>query len=305
MKRYRMLLVFGLLLLGWQALATQSNKPIVTDAEAAYAGKDWSKAEPLYESLTQTQPANPRNWYRLGVCLAKTGQPQKAIAAFQTAQSKGAPASMTAYGIASAYASLGQTDKAFGQLAEAMKQGYSQPDQMNADPDLESLRGDKRFADLVEQARHNQAPCDYRVERRQFDFWIGDWNVVSTQGGSPAGVSHIERAIGNCVIWENWTSLGNSGYTGKSYNAYNANLKRWEQFWADNAGGTIFFYGVFKNGIMDFYTDEIPQPDGTRLKRHLQFFNQGPDQVRQFSQGSTDGGKTWKVEYDLTYNRKK
>jgi len=26
--------------------------------------------------------------------------------------------------------------------------------------------------------------------------------------------------------------------------------------------------------------------------------------VRQFSQGSTDGGKTWKPEYDFTFVRK-
>jgi len=150
-----------------------------------------------------------------------------------------------------------------------------------------------------------QLPCNQRAESRQFDFWVGDWDVVGTQSKKPAGTSHIEPAIGNCVIWENWTSLGNSGYTGKSYNAYNPNLKRWEQFWVDNAGDTIFFYGNLKDGVMDFYTDEIPQADGTRLKRHLQFFNLGSDTVRQFSQGSTDGGKTWKIEYDLTYTRKK
>ena len=187
MKTYRVLLVFGLLLFGCQPLVAQTNEKSAADADAAYQAKDWSKAEPLYESLTQTQPANPRNWYRLGVCLAKTGQSRKAIAAFQTAQSKGAPASMTAYGIAGAYASLGQADKAFEQLAEAMKQGYSQPDQMNEDPDLQALRRDARFDALVEQARHNQAPCDYRAESRQFDFWIGDWNVAATQGGTPAG----------------------------------------------------------------------------------------------------------------------
>lgn len=56
---------------------------------------------------------------------------------------------------------------------------------------------------------------------------------------------------------------------------------------------------------MDYWTDEIPQPDGTKLKRHLQFIKLGPDKVRQFSQGSNDGGKTWFVEYDFTYNRKK
>jgi hypothetical protein len=31
----------------------------------------------------------------------------------------------------------------------------------------------------------------------------------------------------------------------------------------------------------------------------------GIDKVRQFSQASTDGGKTWKVEYDFIYTRKK
>jgi hypothetical protein len=55
---------------------------------------------------------------------------------------------------------------------------------------------------------------------------------------------------------------------------------------------------------MDYWTDDLPQPDGTKLKRHLQFFKLGPDSVRQFSQGSSDGGKSWQVEYDFTYIRK-
>jgi hypothetical protein len=62
---------------------------------------------------------------------------------------------------------------------------------------------------------------------------------------------------------------------------------------------------ALNNGVMDFYTDEIPHADGKNQKRHLQFFNLGPDKVRQFSQGSNDGGKTWFVEYDFTYDRKK
>jgi len=168
---------------------------------------------------------------------------------------------------------------------------------------LEALRTDSGFATLVEQAKRNQTPCEYSAENRQFDFWIGDWNVVPTGGGLPQGASHIAKELGGCTIWENWTSLG-TGYTGKSYNVYNPNLKRWEQFWVDNAGGMIHFYGGLKDGVMDYWTEDIPQLDGTKLRRHLQFYNQGPDKVRQFSQGSTDGGKTWHVEYDLTYLRK-
>ena len=51
--------------------------------------------------------------------------------------------------------------------------------------------------------------------------------------------------------------LGESDYAGKSYNVYNPDLKRWEQFWVDNVGGMIHFYGGLKDGVMDFYTDEI------------------------------------------------
>jgi hypothetical protein len=152
-----------------------------------------------------------------------------------------------------------------------------------------------------EQAQASPAPCE-AVEFRQFDFWLGDWDVTSTSNGIPRGTSHISREMGGCVIWENWTSRG-SGYFGKSYNTYNVNLHQWEQYWVDNGAGVIFFHGGLKDRVMDYWTDDVPQPDGTTLRRHLQFFNQTPDQVRQFSQGSTDGGKTWKVEYDLTYTR--
>ena len=279
------------------------NKTVA--ANSAYQEKDWPKAALLYDQLAHAQHESYRSWYRLGVCLQRTGQHQKALEAFEKAQAKGAPVSIVGYDMAATYASMGQPDKSLEQLTAAVKQGYAQPDQMSTDPDLQSIRSDARFAALLEQARHNQTPCDYTAENRQFDFWVGDWDVVATQDRSKAGMSHIERVIGDCVIWENWTSLGNSGYTGKSYNIYNSNLKRWEQFWVDNTGGMIHFYGGFKDKVMDFYTDEIPQLDGTKLKRHLQFFNLGSDKVRQFSQGSTDGGKTWTVEYDLTYNRKK
>jgi hypothetical protein len=176
---------------------------------------------------------------------------------------------------------------------------------LSADPDLAELKSDPRFAKILELVARNQKPCAYAAENRQFDFWLGEWSVVTSQGETPAGDSRIELILGDCVVQENWTSGGNIGYSGKSYNIYNAALKRWEQYWVDNAGGNIFFYGGLKDGIMDYWTDELPQPDGKKLKRHLQFIKLGPDKVRQFSQGSNDDGKTWFVEYDFTYNRKK
>ncbi len=280
-----------------------SADALATGANAAYQLKSWDKAEPLYERLTQQQPQNARYWYRLGICRQRSQEHAKAIEAFHKAQALGTPPAFTAYGLAEAYGSSGQQEKALESLTEAVKQGYAQPDDMSSDPDLQAIRQDQRFAGLLEQTKRNQKPCAYTAENRQFDFWLGDWDVVTTRDNAPAGTSHIEKTIGDCVIWENWTSLSSS-YTGKSYNTYNTNQKRWEQFWVDNVGGMVHFYGALKDHNLDFYTDDVPQPDGSKLRRHLQFFNLGAEKVRQFSQGSRDEGKTWFVEYDLTYLRK-
>jgi len=288
------------------AAAQQTPAPRLDSsaADAAYASKDWSKAAALYDQLAASAPQVGRFWYRLGVAQQSQGNHEQALAAFEKALSVGAPGAIVHYNLACVHATMGQPDAAIEELREAVKQGYNQPDQLTADADLASLRADARFASIVEQARRNQQPCQYTPEFRQFDFWVGEWNVVATQSGAPAGESRIERILGNCVILENWTSLGSPGYVGKSYNTYNSSLKRWEQFWVDNAAGMIHFHGGLKDGVMDYWTDDLPQPDGSVLRRHLQFFSQGPDQVRQFSQGSKDGGKSWFVEYDLTYHRK-
>jgi tetratricopeptide (TPR) repeat protein len=275
-----------------------------SDAAAAYEGKDWAKSARLYAQIVETAP-NPRAWYRLGVSLNKIAENNKAIEAFEKGRALGLPPQFAEYGIAVVFASKKDKDKAFAHLEKAAQNGLSQPDQLSADPDLADLQSDARFRKILEEVTRNQKPCASTTENRQFDFWLGEWRVVTTQGKTPAGDSKIEVILGDCVIQENWTSGGNVGYSGKSYNIYNAALKRWEQYWVDNAGGNIFFYGGLQDGVMDYWTDEIPQRDGKKLKRHLQFIKLGPDAVRQFSRGSNDDGKTWFVEYDFTYHRKK
>jgi len=301
---------FVLLLLSGAAAAlghpqqTDSVGQVAAEAASAYDAKNWSEAVKLYSQIVATAP-NPRAWYRLGVSLNKTGEKDKAIEAFEKGRALGLPPQFAEYGIATVFASKRDKDRAFEHLEKAAQNGLSQPDQLSTDTDLAELKSDARFTKILEMVTHNQKPCAYAAENRQFDFWLGEWSVVTSKGETAAGDSRIELILEDCVVQENWTSAGNIGYSGKSYNIYNAALKRWEQYWVDNAGGNIFFYGGLKDGAMDYWTDEIPQPDGKKLKRHLQFIKLGPDKVRQFSQGSNDGGKTWFVEYDFTYNRKK
>jgi len=274
-------------------------------ADETYQAKNWAEAARLYGAISAAQPKNARASYRLGVALHGLGKQDEAIAAYQRCLQAGGPAGAAEYGIGLAYASKPDPENAFKYLQKSTEDGFNDAGHLNGDEELSPLRSDTRFAKVVEQANHNVKPCAYNPVNRQFDFWVGAWQVETADGATPAGDSQIELLLGDCVIQENWTSGGNTGYQGKSYNIYNPDLHRWEQFWNDNAGGMIHFYGNLKDGVMDYYTDEIPQKDGTKLKRHLQFIPMGPDKVRQFSQGSTDSGKTWNVEYDFIYNRKK
>jgi len=273
-------------------------------ADRVYEAKDWHAAKSAYSGLTKKYPDNARFWFRLGTAQKSLGEFDAAVESFKRAETAGAPKSLVRYALAETQAKKGNTAAAFSLLEEALAAGYAMPEQLSSDPDFSSLRSDTRFAALVERAKRAQTPCRYAPEHRQFDFWIGEWSVTKAKDESPAGDSRIELSLGDCVIVENWTSK-NTTYAGKSYNVYNTDAKRWEQFWVDNSAGIIHFIGSLKDGAMDFYTEDVVQPDGTTYKRHLRFFPLGPDKVRQYSQGSTNHGTTWTDEYDFIYTRKK
>jgi len=146
-----------------------------------------------------------------------------------------------------------------------------------------------------------KSPCVTNPVYRQFDFWIGEWDVYG-KNGKKAGDSRIERMLDSCIILENWTS---GAYSGKSYNTFNGTTQKWQQYWVDNAGGvTEYFDGHYEDGKMIFQTANVKQFDGKVKIMKMTFFNLGADKVRQFGESSVDNGKTWTVDFDLEYRRK-
>ena len=138
---------------------------------------------------------------------------------------------------------------------------------------------------------------------REFDFWIGEWDVYSTGGNQIVGSSKIEMEAGGCFILENWTAIGFPN-TGKSMNFVDPVTNKWKQVWVGSGGAvTEYINGVYKDSVMEFESSSITPPGNMKIR--FRFFNQGANQVRQFQESSTDDGKTWSVAYDLTYIRKK
>ncbi|HVG17588.1 MAG TPA: hypothetical protein VNI02_00940 [Blastocatellia bacterium] len=144
-------------------------------------------------------------------------------------------------------------------------------------------------------------PCRDSEAYRQLDFWVGEWEVQGPKGKT-AGSSSVQLILGDCVVFENWTGAG--GYTGKSFNLYDAATRKWKQFWVDDRGGTLEFTGEFKDGAMR-YTGESTAQDGKPVMDRLTFFPLAEGRVRQLWEQSPDKGKTWNTVFDGTYIRKK
>jgi len=152
-----------------------------------------------------------------------------------------------------------------------------------------------------------QKPCSAPAYR-QFDFWIGEWDVYAPTG-TKAGDSKISLILDSCIILEEWTSAGsNQGlrFAGKSFNTWNKNTKQWQQTWVDNTGGsTEYLEGKYDAQKIIFQTKPFPFSKDTIAVRKLTFFNLSPDKVRQFAEITKDNGVTWQTEYDLEYRRRK
>jgi len=143
-------------------------------------------------------------------------------------------------------------------------------------------------------------PCASRPEYKQFDFWIGEWEVKS--GERTVGTSSIQKIVGGCIIFENYSQA--DGYQGKSLNFFDASLGKWRQTWVDRMGNVSEFSGEFKDTAMHL-EGETHRADGTKILRRMTLFNLGPERVRQYSERSVDDGKTWSIAYDFTYFRKR
>jgi hypothetical protein len=156
------------------------------------------------------------------------------------------------------------------------------------------------FSGLLSAQNQGTPECK-SPESRQFDFWVGEWDILKNGTADIAGKSSVQLILGNCVIFENYT---NKAFAGKSFNIYNEGLKKWQQFWVDNTGGVIEFVGEFKNQEMSF-TGESFDPKGEKILQRMKFTPMPEGKVRQLLEQSKDNGKTWTVAYDGIYVKKK
>ncbi len=152
-------------------------------------------------------------------------------------------------------------------------------------------------------AQQGNAPCSCCTEKhQQFDFWVGDWVVY--QNGKMAGFNKIVKIQGDCVIRENWKSVG-SVYTGTSYNFYDPIDTVWKQVWIDNQGTVLELSGEYIGNQMILASKEKTDSNGKRYINRITWTNNDNGTVRQSWEQSEDGGITFTTLFDGLYRKRK
>lgn len=144
-----------------------------------------------------------------------------------------------------------------------------------------------------------QQPCACCTpEHRQFDFWLGKWDVFNP-AGKKVGENTITQVQGKCVLLENWVSTG----TGTSYNYYDPTDSTWNQLYLDNQGTILKLKGKFEDNKMILWSDEVKGQNGNYRNRIT--WQQLPDgHVSQKWDIVALNGTVLSVAFDGVYKKK-
>lgn len=274
-------------------------------AASAFAAGNWADANAQYSAIARQFPQNAISRFRLGVTLTELGRAADAESHLREGERLGVPAAQAAFRLSESLAEQSKLEGAIAELKRAADAGYLAPaSAFEANAHFSKLKSHPQWRATIDIFDAIIQPCKHDARFREFDFWIGDWDVrpVGTSTG-PASRNTITLEENGCVVMEHWQGLG--GSTGQSFNLFDRSLGKWRQTWVDNVGGQHDYVGALVKGNMTFEgTTPAPRGQLGRVPTKLTLFHISRDSVRQFAQTSADSGRTWTTSYDLLYVRR-
>ena len=125
---------------------------------------------------------------------------------------------------------------------------------------------------------------------RDFDFWLGEWDVEAPPGsGSIAGTNRIRSEVQGCVVAEYWAATG--GLHGWSLNAYDPRTRQWNQHWVAEGGTNLRMSGALVGNAM-IMSGVRQLPNGSTVIDRTTW-TPVPGGLTQFWDVSSDGGLTF------------
>ena len=142
--------------------------------------------------------------------------------------------------------------------------------------------------------------CEENSQHRQFDFWVGNWEVTDKAGDTVYGHNSISSREKGCMLLEEWRSTG--AFTGSSINFYNPSDSQWYQYWVDNGTSIIQTSGGLKNGSMVMRGKIYYLKSGRTAKFRGKWTPLEDGRVQQFFEEKDSQGK-WQTWFDGYYRK--
>ncbi|MEQ1644500.1 MAG: tetratricopeptide repeat protein [Pyrinomonadaceae bacterium] len=267
-------------------------------ANDAFQKQDWKAAVAAYEKIVKAEEKNAGARYRYGMSLLGAGSNVEAQKQLETVFAS-SPNPVFGLALSRAYVRNSNKDKAYETLEKSITIGGISPDSLSSEADFAAIKTEAKFIDLVKKHDVAVNPCKASPSFREFDFWIGEWDAKNTQGVT-VGSSSIQLILGQCIIFENWSTPVSSG---KSFNIFNTTDKKWHQTWVDDKGTFTHYIGGIVDGKMVLDSDTMF--NGKKAIGRMTFSKLPNGDVRQHGERSIDEGKTWTTTFDFAYVRKK
>jgi beta-lactamase regulating signal transducer with metallopeptidase domain/tetratricopeptide (TPR) repeat protein len=113
--------------------------------------EDWQKALPRFERVTREHPSVGRAWANLGYARLESGDPKGGYTAYQHALELGYQKPMMMYNMACCSSRAGDLDGAFKWLDRADAAGFEIGEHVGSDSDLDAIRDDPRYDQMLDQ----------------------------------------------------------------------------------------------------------------------------------------------------------
>jgi CubicO group peptidase (beta-lactamase class C family) len=130
-----------------------SKVPSLEEANIYHLSADWENASWAYEAITKQNPTNGFAFSRLGQALSSLQKYDQAAIAYEKSLALKFRPPNTMYNLACVYSLKGDKDKAFQWLERALAAGFENSTALQTDSDLNNLRGDARFKQLLQRYR--------------------------------------------------------------------------------------------------------------------------------------------------------
>lgn len=156
-------------------------------------------------------------------------------------------------------------------------------------------------APLAQAAPPPPPPCD-AAAYHQFDFWIGDWDMVDGAGNRQGG-NRITREEMGCLLIEHWVGVSGAPDTGQSFNFYDPIKKTWHQTWVA-PGGIIEFDGALDDKGQMVLEGDNHGRGGKAARTRGTWIKNADGTVTQRFERWDEAKKAWAKTFEGIYRKK-